>query len=138
MGLFDSRYKKLEAFAGMKAEDRKPEHLAEVQTEMDRSNADLIAVPKTDTFKSLADVENHIDGLTKRAEKAEGELSAANATIAKLKGTTPETGKPDSPKVEKSPAPAAEETPEQKEQRLLNEQVAQQEHNKAADRFRDQ
>lgn len=135
MGLFSSRFAKLEAYTDLKAGDRKPEHLAEAQTEMDRASAGLILVPTTDTIKTGKDLDAHIDGLKSRAEKAEGDLAEANKTITKLKGTTPETGKPDAPVVAGSPSPGTEETPAQKEQRELDTAVAAQDHNKTADRY---
>lgn len=137
MGLFSSKFASLESYVDKKATERKPEDLSNAQAEMDRSNAGLLLVPKTDTIKTGKDLDDHITGLTTRAEKAENELAEANKTIAKLKGKTPETGAPEEPVVANSPAPGAELTAEQKEQKELDAAVAAQEHNKTADRFRD-
>lgn len=137
MGLFSSKFASLESYVDKKATDRKPEDLTNAQAEMDRANAGLILVPHSDKIKSGKELDEHITGLTSRAEKAENDLAEANKTIAKLKGTTPETGKPDAPVVKESPAPAQEETAAQKEQRELDAAVAAQDHNKTADRVRD-
>ena len=137
MGLFSSKFAILESYVDKKATERNAEDLTNAQVEMDRANAGLLLVPKTDTIKTGKDLDNHINGLTTRAEKAENDLAEANKTIAKLKGTTPETGNPEEPVVENSPAPGTELTAEQKEQKELDAAVAAQAHNKTADRFHD-
>ena len=108
MGLFSSKFAILESYVDKKATERNAEDLTNAQVEMDRANAGLLLVPKTDTIKTGKDLDNHINGLTTRAEKAENDLAEANKTIAKLKGTTPETGNPEEPVVENSPAPGTE------------------------------
>lgn len=84
MSLFRSKLTKLEAFVDTKAAERKPEQLAEAQAQLDGLNADVLLVPKTDTIKTAADLQKHLDKLTadlKAAQDSETKLKADMETL---------------------------------------------------------
>jgi len=92
--LFKSKFAKLEALVATKADDRTPEMLEAAQQELDRATAGLILVPKSETIKTGADLENHIEGLQKEATDAKASEATAKAEAEKaqkaltdLKGT---------------------------------------------------
>lgn len=82
MSLFRSRLAKVEALVTAKAEDRTPEQLEAAQTEL----GDFILVPKSDTIKSAADLQNHIDKLEGDAREAKAAAETAQKALTDLKG----------------------------------------------------
>ncbi len=94
LNLFRSRLSAVEAFLSAKPEERTAEMLAAAQAEFDRESGGLILLPKSDTVQSAADLQKHIDTLTKAADdavKAEHVAKAAAETAQKalteLKGS---------------------------------------------------
>jgi hypothetical protein len=135
MGLFSSRFAKLESFVETEAGKRTPAQLTEAQAELDRSNAGLMLVPTTEKFKTGADLDKHLEALESRATDAEKARNKAVKELADFKAEDPNKDKPDTPPSTQTPPPAGEETPAQKEQRELDAAVAAQNHNKTADRI---
>lgn len=94
MNLFRSKFAKLEALVAKEAKDRTADDLTQAQNELDTHNAGVILVPKSDTIKSAADLQSHIDGLVK-AEKdakaseatAKAEAEKAQKALADLRGS---------------------------------------------------
>lgn len=84
MNLFKSRFAKLEAYAAAKPEDRTPEMLAEAQQEINA--AALILVPMTETIKSGADLQTHIDTLETKVTTATEAATTAQNALKALKG----------------------------------------------------
>lgn len=84
MNLFRSRYAKLEAYAAAKPEDRTPEMLAAVQDELNA--AGVILVPMSETLKSGADLQKHIDELETKATVATKAATTAQDALKELKG----------------------------------------------------
>lgn len=95
MGLFSSKFHKLETLAATKTEERKDEQLTAAQAELDAANAGVILVPKTADFKTLGELETHIEGLEKQASDAKAEADAAKkeAEEARKGKQTAEEGK---------------------------------------------
>jgi hypothetical protein len=81
--LFKSKFAKLEALVAAKADDRTPEMLEAAQQELDRATAGLILVPKSDTIKTGADLEAHIEALQANATSAKAEAETALADAKK-------------------------------------------------------
>ncbi len=93
MGLFSSKFAKLEAFASTKADDRTPEMLQAAQAELSAAGAGLILVPQSETIKTGKDLENHIEQLqtaattAKQAEEAaKTAATTAQEALTALKG----------------------------------------------------
>lgn len=141
MSLFRSKFAKLEALAAAKPEERTPEMLEAAQAELDTHTAGVILVPKTDTIKTGADLQNHIDGLEKKAKdadaakvKAEADMKAAQDELAQLKAKVPNTGA-DTPVTGGDAPVSGDETAEQKEAKTLKAEVAALPHNEEARRL---
>ena len=84
MNLFKSRFANLEAYASAKPEERTPALLEAAQKDM--TAAGLILVPMTDTVKSGADLQAHIDGLETSATEAKAAAKTALDALVALKG----------------------------------------------------
>ena len=141
MSLFRSKFAKLEALAAAKPEERTAEMLEAAQAELDTHTAGVILVPKTDTIKTGADLQKHIDGLEAKAKesdgaktKAENELVTVQKELADLKAKVPTTGA-DSPVTGGDAPVAGDETAEQKEAKTLKAEVAALPHNEEARRL---
>lgn len=84
MKLFKSKFASLEAFADAKPEERTPEMLAAAQVEMNA--AGLILVPMSDTIKTGADLQKHMDTLELNATTATEAATTAQNALKALKG----------------------------------------------------
>lgn len=87
MGLFSSKFAKLEAFVSTEADKRTPDQLAAAQAELDAAGSGLILVPKTETIKTGADLDKHIADLKASEATAKTEAEKATKALADLRGT---------------------------------------------------
>ena len=129
MGLFSSKFAKLEAIASAKADERTPEMLQAAQAELNAAGAGLLLVPQTETIKTGKDLENHIEQLQTAATTATTAADTAQKALTELRGKRVlETQKVTSDKEEGGDAtgkPSAEELE-------LKKRVADMPHNKRA------
>lgn len=87
MGLFSSKFAKLEAFVSTEADKRTPDQLAAAQAELDAAGSGLILVPKTETIKTGADLDKHIADLKASETTAKAEAEKAQKALTDLRGT---------------------------------------------------
>lgn len=142
MNLFKSKFAKLEAFADAKPAERTPDMLAAAQAEMDTANSGVILVPKTDTVKSGADLQEHLNTLERRATTAEAASTKAAADLKKvseeltaLKAKEVGDGQAETPPSGKDTPAPGDQTPEQKEAAALRAERDELPHNKDARRM---
>lgn len=86
MGLFSSRFAKLEAFVTAKADERTPDMLAAAQAELDAAGAKLILVPHSEGITNGAELDKHIEGLKSAATAANADAKKAQDALTELKG----------------------------------------------------
>lgn len=87
MNLFRSKLAKVEAFVSASAKERTPDLLGAAQSELDALDAGVIMVPKTDTIKTAADLQQHLDTLEAQAKtgrESQAKLAAAEKQVATL------------------------------------------------------
>jgi hypothetical protein len=86
MGLFSSKFAKLEAFVTAKSDERTPDMLKAAQAELDAAGAKLVLVPHSEGITSGAELDSYIEGLKAAATTAKAEAEKAATALAELKG----------------------------------------------------